>query len=175
LIIPAAYAFSLWILLAAFGFKVADYSVLFTVGVIICFLLSLVLVLRKYLFRDKDPKRVPERRPFKEQYTAPSAKTAREYESVTKQRELEPVEKRKFEPAPKERPIKTPLFEIRRIEESDEQTPSPELRPARTEKPKLYRTRRDPDLFIAEYSDRIEMYRRGRDGMLYLESTDMKY
>jgi len=167
LIIPFAYALLLLILLLAFGVSFSDSGVtaLYVTGVVICFALSGVLIIRKYLFKKKNPKRISERRTAKEQF---STAEARENTDAFKRNNVRQT--RNYDDGDEEE-VKNPFFEIRRKDDEDERREDTR-RPQ--EKPRLYRTRRDPDLFIAEYSDRLEIYRRKADGQLVLEQTDYK-
>ncbi|MDR3319021.1 MAG: hypothetical protein LBS99_06240 [Clostridiales bacterium] len=98
--------------------------------------------------------------------------TGYEYEPET---EFDPKSKypgsykqdREYEPTPAP-PRKTDFPNPRRPEAYSE----PDF--GHEESPRLYRTRQDPDLFVAEYSDRIDVYRRGADGQMYFERSSPK-
>jgi len=153
LIIPIAYTVVLLIVLAAFGSGPADYPILLPIGVLICCLLSALLALRRKFLSPKDPKRMDDRQNRKGEYAAPK----NENPSVGDSAPDAPL-KGAWGSAEKQPFIPPEAW-----------TPKPE-----NDKPKLYRTRRDPDLFIMAYHDRLEFYRRDEYGYLQLERTEFK-
>ena len=154
LLIPAAYVLAIWIASLCVPFRMGDYAAYVIVGTSLCIALSALLLLRKYLLGGKK-----------------SDKRAKSYVSattVTTQNDVPPTEEQN------ENARNDGLDARADTDESATQTPTEQAAPAPAETPRFYRTRKDPSLFVAEYSDRLEFFRRAPDGTYSCVSVEPK-
>lgn len=177
LAIPVLYLIGLWIASAAVPFRFGDYSAYIIVGTALCLALSILLVLRAALCS-----------PIRKKTQRTGVRTEGEMETRPQENVAHIDSPRREEPAPQHTPVTQPQpieshtapYPPSQSSYAESVPPAPQYAPPaptpipRYETPRYYRTKKDPGLYIAEYSDRLELFRKQSDGSFKYIGTEMK-
>ena len=139
--IPAIYGLSFLIASFAVPFALGDYSKWITSGIVLCCVLSGLLVINRYILMPVQKSRAG--RPERGAYIEP-----------------------KPEPAPAAKPRHKKYLPPPEPVGGDLQT-APQYA---EESPAFFRTRRDPTLYVAEYPDKLDFYRKVNGQYVFLAS-----
>lgn len=192
LVIPTLYLICIWIASACVPFQMSAYSTYIIVGVVLATGISVLLILRRVLIPPVPRKKKPKTT------VVPTEDIDTGYEE--KKVLVRNLNHAQFVPPPGYVPPPTPYAPTYGVPPTDYPTAPPQpafAQPATEplsqkptyrgpaapdyyenhtefETPKYYRSRRDPSLYIAEYSDKLEFYRKTEDGKMHFLDTEFK-
>jgi len=150
LLIPVLYVLAIWIASLCVPFRMGDYASYIIVGAALCLALSALLLLRKYMLGGKK-----------------ADKKASTYVSATTVATAAPTEQTSEQAENARTDAEDALAQAATTQAAPTAEPTPE-------QPRYYRTRKDPTLYIAEYSDRLEFFRKMPEGGYLYIATEPK-